>query len=264
MTPGKQSRSRVDLERQYKEHWRFLEKSCRDFDNGDESEAKRIAVSLRVLLHEHGQSRSLLGQIGLDKALFFDTAEDVRPDNLMPTFGLVFAALRGERTRFVAPLDQALGRAVWMLAFEKWWKKVVISIPGTLALSRKDLVLVTTNQDGGAHVDPSIDERYYRLTRENALGFVVDTPSGPQPLEGIEGASIRQIAHEVRASLIRPRRTIPPDLPETTPQPLTVVTSNAQTGETTCRVVVPRLACPCKSGLTYQECHAAGGRNEGQ
>jgi hypothetical protein len=39
----------------------FLNLSASSFDNGYEAEAKRLAVTLRVLLHDTAQSHSLLG-----------------------------------------------------------------------------------------------------------------------------------------------------------------------------------------------------------
>jgi hypothetical protein len=54
---------------------RYLRRSCAAFDSGHEDEAPRIAVSLRVLLHETKLSKSLLSQMGLISTLqFLDTA----------------------------------------------------------------------------------------------------------------------------------------------------------------------------------------------
>ena len=222
-----------------------------------------MAATLRILLHDGRQGQSLLRQMNLQDARFFDTAPKVNPANLLPTFGLVMVAF-GAEFRFVAPLAMEREHGVMMLPFDVWWKKVVVNIPDQFALTRRDLVLLMADQDGGAHVDPEIDERYYRLTRENALGFTVETQIGRQPLTGIETASIRQIANEVRCSLLTPWPTVPPDMPESEPTEMVVITTDPVTGIATSRTLKRRPVCPCDSGLSYAECHKRGGVNEGK
>jgi len=260
----KRKLTREELESAFDEQWGFLQRSCAAFDAGERGEAKRIASTLRVLLHDTKNSRSLLAQLGLKDILFFDTSENVSADNLLPTFGLVVIHLSPRGARYVPPLAQPLNHPVWMVAFEHWWKKTVIRIPNEFDLSRANLVLTMADQDGGAHIDPSIDERYYRLTRENAMGFVVSTEAGTVPLVDIEGASVRQIAQEVLVSLVEARRMIPPDLPETVPPPRRVFVQNAETGLVKEREVPYRNMCPCNSGLEYRQCHARGAPNEGR
>lgn len=258
----RRTHTREDVVAAYRNHMRMLDKSCADFDKGDYGEALRIALALRVLLHDgKGRVRSLLKQVGLKDVLFFDSAEDVNPANLMPTLCLVTIRMVGPEAEFVAPLGMHMGRPVWMLPFAEWWQRTVIAVPGQFSLSRGELVHVMADQGGGAHFDEAIDDRYYRLTRENALGLRVCTPIGDRPIDGIERATIRQIAQEVRASLVEPRRTIPPDMPEAPSRPAISISTNATTGEVIRREVPSRLWCPCKSGLSYAECHKAGGRN---
>ena len=253
-----------DVQAQFAEQWRFLRRSCADYDAGDEAEAKRIAATLRLLVHDTKRSRSLLTQLSMKDILFFDTAEDVNPGDLMPTFGLVFAKVGDGGARYVAPLGASLPRPIWLVPFQHWWDKTVICLPGDFALSRKYLVLAMADQDGGAHVDPELDELYFRLTREHALSFVYSGGGTTYPIPHIATASVREIAQEVLTSLVAPRRMIPPDLPDTPPEPMVSTTLNAATGEVTNRSIVPRNMCMCHSGLEYKECHATGGANEGK
>lgn len=58
-----------------------------------------------------------------------------------------------------------------------------------------DLIRVVSNQDGGAHVDPSVDEKHFKLTRRNSLGI----SRGSTPRDSPVPASIRQIGWEVHA-----------------------------------------------------------------
>jgi hypothetical protein len=70
--------------------------------------------------------------------------------------------------------------------------------------TRKDLVLSIANQDGGAHVDPQLDEDYAGLTRKNSIGWVAEIDGKIIPNESNPAlASIRQIAYKVLESLKR-------------------------------------------------------------
>lgn len=67
---------------------------------------------------------------------------------------------------------------------------------------RRDLILAVFNQDGGAHIDPAIDEAYRRLTRENSLLVFVSTrPGTAQAMGNPVLASSSQIAYEVGETL---------------------------------------------------------------
>lgn len=257
--------SRSEIEEQYRIQWKLLRNSCGAYDGGDENEAKRIALSLRVLVHDTVRSSSLLRQLELHDALFFDTAEDINRANLLPTFGLVLVRLSPEGARYVAPIRPLpLPRPPWLIPFEHWWNKTVIRIPGLFDVPRRDLVLCMADQDGGAHVDPSVDENYYRLTRENALGFVVTVDGQTYPIPHIATASIRQVAEEVLTSLIEPRNMIPDNLPDEEGEEYQVTIHDARTGTTRTEVKRRNVICICHSGLRYKDCHAKGGQNWGK
>lgn len=261
---SRRQRGPAELQAQFEEQWGFLRKSCDAYDRGDENEAKRLAVTLRLLLHDTKSSHSLLGQLGLKDILFFDTSEDINRDNLLPTFGLVLAQVGPAGVRYIPPLADLPPRAIWMIPFEYWWKKPVICLPGAFELSRADLILVMANQDGGAHVDPAIDDNYYRLTRENALGMVAVVDGIKYQVPHIATASVRQIAQEILVSLAKPHRMIPPDLGDEPLPSIHTTTKDASTGETRTELITPINMCMCNSGLEYKDCHAHGGKNEGK
>jgi hypothetical protein len=54
-----------ELEAHLSEQLHFLEVSAESFDNGDDSEARRMAVHIRTLLHDTSNSQSLLKLLGL-------------------------------------------------------------------------------------------------------------------------------------------------------------------------------------------------------
>ena len=74
----------------------FLQSSAKLYDLGNEAEAKRMAVGLRVLLHDTRTSSSLLGQIHLKKRMqFISTAQKYDPTNLLSQQCLLMLRLNG-------------------------------------------------------------------------------------------------------------------------------------------------------------------------
>lgn len=70
--------------RQLHEQRGFLEVSAASYDNGIESEAKRLAVAIRVLVYDRGRSKSLLTHLGVKAHLgFSDTALGVPPPGVV-------------------------------------------------------------------------------------------------------------------------------------------------------------------------------------
>lgn len=75
--------------------------------------------------------------------------------------------------------------------------------------TRKELVLQLANQEGGAHVDPNLNEDYEALARRNHLGWHMESRDesglitiGATPFEGDAVAiSVRQIAYELLTTL---------------------------------------------------------------
>jgi len=76
-------------------------------------------------------------------------------------------------------------------------------------LSRRDLVLIMANEDGGGHVDPQLDTEYEALTVDNLgtqleFGVGIDKTMGGDipPVGGdVAAASVRQIAFEILQTL---------------------------------------------------------------
>jgi hypothetical protein len=146
--------------------------------------------------------------------------------------------------------------------FDTWWNSTVFIDSKGSELSRKGLVLAVANQDGGAHVDPSLNQTYADLSRNNSLGWVFSDGKTTQPMEGPERAAIRQIAHEFLKSLI-PGYTKTPVYP-----PDGMIMGGAvvlQGADATARVaslsekkkVGRNESCPCGSGKKFKRCCGA-------
>ncbi|GAA1645722.1 hypothetical protein [Nocardia ninae] len=216
------------LGEQFRRQVRYLKTSARLFDEGDEEEAIRLAVTLRVLLHDTTKSHSLLKLAGLKSGMkFLDTAivggTEIYAGPVV--FQLEYVTDDGE-TGFAPSGQDGLVEVVPTLdgggricaprrrrghetlkPFNEWWTTYVIdTASGSKTLSRKQLIWLMANKDGGAHVDPSGPGDVY-------IGFVkrghgqlysedpdaaFTAPESMRPFEGNAAAeSVRQIAWEV-------------------------------------------------------------------
>jgi len=200
----------------------FLRASAKSFDCGAESEAKRLAVTIRVLLHDTTKSHSLLQQLGL------------KPN--MPLVHSGRPLPRGPKRNRIQNLDGGLcrlgpeGKYVPFLGdfppdrdhppqcFLDWWHREVFTDGEGAEFSRRKYVLNVANKDGGAHVAPKLPKDFEHLTRENSAGFLNNSKGSGSfgvsfsQVGGDEGepfsnslvlASIRQMAWELLESIER-------------------------------------------------------------
>lgn len=88
--------------------------------------------------------------------------------------------------------------------FDAWWNQEIVYVfllaSQSVRLSRKRLVLVAANQDGGAHVDAQLDRQYEAL--ESGAGWMMtrnpdDGPPEKLPLRNGHLAALRQIGYEI-------------------------------------------------------------------
>lgn len=197
-----QARSREEFYELYTEQLGFLLTSVRLYDEGDFKEAKRIALQLRVLLHDTSSSESLLKHLGKKNSMYFlDTASDVQPGNLMTHQGLTIMRISNTDAMYLPRLEDSPMQPKWVL-FNNWWGKVILVDNQQRQISRKELILTISNQEGGAHVDAKIKTFYADLTKGNSMGWMYRNETRNEPILGIEYASIRQMAHELLRSLI--------------------------------------------------------------
>lgn len=88
------------------------------------------------------------------------------------------------------------------IPFVDWWNDPVLKDNRGRTFCRRELVLNVADTDGGAHVDPELEEAYMAISRENSLGWVFRTGGGDAALEGRpELACMRQIAHELLTTI---------------------------------------------------------------
>ena len=231
----KYTQSGIDLWDHLRDQLGFLKNSSSAFDNGFEGEAKRLAATTRLLVHDTKLSASLLYHMGIkNKLKMLNTARPLNPKNVFPHQGLIVMKIQGapESTTTASinllgtkPVetqdpghDAQRGTATYepiilgppnphrppsWVSFTRWWEEIVIKTTERTTFSRKQLVLAMANKDGGAHVDPKLNSDYANLTKFNSQGWSIETDgirTGPD--NSIADASVRQIAHELEQSLL--------------------------------------------------------------
>jgi hypothetical protein len=214
-----------DLAADLAEQTGFLRASASAYDAGVEPEAKRLALTLRLLLYDTRNQRSLLSRMRVrDRIPLTDTSHgDPPPGTLTFTAGLATMRIQtgvGGSVTYVPYLDGGdPGRRQPAQAFVDWWAETVMRDATGNCFSRADLVLAVSNQDGGAHVDERLNAAYAELTRGNSLGFStsigedgttggigfgVGQPASGPPFDNSPAlANVRQIAWELENSIDR-------------------------------------------------------------
>lgn len=201
-------RSQDDLRQELREQIELLENACKSYDSGLEAIGKHISLSLRVLLHHHGQSRSLLKKLGIGEILFYDTAGPVDPDNLIAHCGFLILKMSSGEGKYIprvaAPPNPH--HKIRKISFDQWWTEPILKDKYGV-FCRRDLTLNVADTDGGAHVDPGLEDSYLELSRKNSLGWIffkgdIEEEFKRRPVL----ACMRQIAEEL---LITLRENIP-------------------------------------------------------
>ena len=208
-----------DLEADLSEQLQFLASSGRAFDQGDLPESKRIALVIRVLVHDTAMSHSLLAQLGIkDSLAWADSAPviDNDPNIVGRSPGLTSMGLGADGIAFSARHMDSIERSntTRYVSFSDWWERPVILDSNDAEFSRKELVLALVNKDGGAHLD-RLNAKTHALVHGNSAGFVrIDKAGGTsEPIPTPIYASVRTVAEELLLTLRRSGRTVPSSPP---------------------------------------------------
>jgi hypothetical protein len=271
-----------DFRAQYLDQVEFLRASAEAYDSGREAEAKRLALGIRIMVHDTRRSKSLLNHLGLKRRMpFRDTAlAETPPGVITVDAGLCVFRFKLDTPgviEFHPPLDDLSDdRRHPSTCFDDWWLTAVLDDAAGNSFTRRDLVLSVADQDGGAHIDAQLNPAYAALTRGNSLGFgqgpggepnsaslsisfagasraPSDDPDDRGLANSIALASVRQIGHELLSSLGAEVVDNGADLSLRTP--ICPIPFSEQ----------PRIArndpCPCGSGQSFKSCF---GRREGR
>lgn len=272
----------AELQAHFNEQLSFIAASADSYDRGVEQEAKRIAVSVRVLVHDTKSSKSLLAQLGRKTELFLDTSIEDSPGNLATYSGLVgIVMMQPGPSSYFPLLDSFVTPRP--LPFDTWWNGVIFRDDQQRTISRLGLVRALANQDGGAHVDAELGAAYADLSRKNSLGWQETQAGISRAMAGAELAALRQIGHEILKTFIPNYcKTYTPKSGSQVMMAGAEMTSGGPASESTTQttaaigqfsaalengppynlhefgfypVVGRNEPCPCGSGQKYKRCH---------
>lgn len=179
------------------EHWgdqpTFIQSSIVSFDNRNENEVRRIATSLRIMFHQTRRSKYLFHQLELNQKLFLWSSGGLyTPSNLLSSWTLLKLKQDINGLSY-EPLGLDNERTFY-LCFDDWWNEIIFDDKKNL-FTRKDVITFVANQDGGAHVDDSLGQKYAELVKHNSLGW--SDGWGNAVSNNPVYNAIRQIAEEV-------------------------------------------------------------------
>jgi len=187
-------------------HLGFLIKSAAAFDRGETDESVRMAVSMRVLLHDTRNSISLLTHLKAKDIFLTSTCQPI-PDNAIVSSGtMVFSQVTVTPDGPRAEMKAALGDGPpinYHLKAEDWWNQTIFILARgqDRRISRKDIVLVAANKDGGAHVDAKLTPQYESLKQRGGTLLSFDSNIRGEvkkiEFENIHELLIRQMAYEL-------------------------------------------------------------------
>lgn len=198
------AQSQEELLKHLQDQIDFMIRSSKSYDQGIVGEARRLAVSIRILVHDTNRSTSLLTQLNKKQIAFLDTATPYNKNNALASDCLTVMRLTSKGAAYIAPLSHlSPSRANIKIPFDNWWSRnIVYKDINNNFFTRSSIVLNVSDKDGGAHVDPNLDEAYAKFSRFNTMGWKLfkggiseefnNTPVLP---------SIRQITYEVLKTL---------------------------------------------------------------
>jgi hypothetical protein len=246
-----------ELEKELIDQLDLLQKLTELYDQGTKTTAKPMATCLRVLLHDKNRSHSLLGQLKLKNNDFLSTCEATidLPSNQVRAG--TFSGLIGINSEggYVPYLDEMPGGKPRKVNFNDFWCETIFIDQQHNKFSRKDIVLFVAEQDGGAHVDPGLDENYVELARNNSLGWMAGTANEWKPLEDAHLAAIRQISHEVLKTFVSNYEVVKPETNGITIGGGGFVLTYKDDNVGSTRKVGRNEPCPCGSKVKYKRCH---------
>ena len=192
-------RSRLNLK--FQQQVGYLQRSIQLFDQGHEDEAIRLAVSLRVFLHNKHSSKSLFRHIGLTNPNLLSSGRG--HENWQDYLAMILDVTSSQPVKAKA----ILGESFREMTCKTWWEEQTVFEYNSIKYTRKDVCLNAANKDGGAHVDEKFEQFYEALQAgitmlgtKGDLQFIngnVPFPQGVfiQPQNG-HYCLIRQFAHE--------------------------------------------------------------------
>jgi low affinity Fe/Cu permease len=187
---------RTEFQAHLKRQLEFMYRSCESYDAGFCDEAIRIATCARVLLHQTNSSTSLLKHLNGTTINLLTTCSPIPPGTMF-SLGMGVLQTSEQGLKYVPALGNRSDGA--FVPFSKWWAQTVM-VANSMSMTRRKVVLNAANRDGGAHVDPKLDEDYRALSQPGFMDTIFvgnETESHEKPIEGSHLLCLRQIGYEL-------------------------------------------------------------------
>lgn len=216
----------VDFREHLRRQLNFLRSSANAYDEGYLDEAYRIATAIRVLIHNTSNSVSLLHHLNADSIPLLSTTEPASPRAIFYD-GMSLIQFANETGLTVKPaLELATDRRY--IPANDWWTEEIF-VHDKTRLARKHIALFAANQDGGAHVDASLNNDYAKLKQGIWRYPVADVV--PDEVQQSQLVFLRQMAYELLNSpaledmarygqVTEQNKAISPPLSKWTPPPV--------------------------------------------
>lgn len=212
---GQVPRDPSDFPEELIEQLNFLIDFCNKYDHGNFNYSKQLAKTVRILVHDTTDSTSLLALLKRKNTMKFGSTASF-PPNSVYFLGLVFPVDIKRKNEDSSPYIEHVylpslncNKDIYTkwIDFNTWWNQRII-ISDALTFSRKDMIQYMANQDGGAHIDENILERYYKISKATASMFYAtnkplseDPYQQGEPFKYLHFAVVRQISHELILSI---------------------------------------------------------------
>lgn len=200
-----------------------LKDDCQSYDEGNIRKAKDIAGRIRTLVKDGPSKKtvSILQQLNKKNIQFIDSAIPYTQNPGFSFFeidsisnstifigsvfmGLVFKKVISNSFNF-NPLYTStfMKQPLKEVSFENWWNQIIYEDRGNkFKLSRKELILSISEQDGFAHFDPKLNPEYEKFLQADSLEMIINFEKVKFNNSAVKG-SIRQIGYEIILTLER-------------------------------------------------------------
>lgn len=194
----------------------FLDASCDAYDAGVRAEAKRLATTVRVLVHDTTMSKSLLMHLEakekmrwadgivhehLKELIKYQDEGQAIATCLLTTIKMGAGFLENHDLVKYVPIFEIQPLGERWAPFDYWWTTTRLSDSSFQGMSRKQIVLWIANKDGGAHID-ELPAQYADISRNSSMGITLSALDGKTAADDSPlPAAMRQIAEEVRFSI---------------------------------------------------------------
>ncbi len=155
----------------------FLKNACKHYDEGEYFYSIELAIKLRVLLYSTKNSssayRQLCNTFNIEPPIFMDSREinylhfaNEGQCNFASSYMCQYNLLHYPDSEPIMIPEPKLHRVHYYLFFDEWWQEATVFQWKNIILTRKKVVAMIADQDGGAHIDPQMNGSLAALKRE--------------------------------------------------------------------------------------------------